>query len=454
MDKPIEPPDMPGRPRAVPTRRPPLALAAYRALTRMAAPAAPLILGYRERRGKEDHARRGERFGVASMPRPAGALAWVHAASVGEANAVLPVIAQLRAARPDVAVLLTTGTVTSARFVAQRRPDGVMHQYVPLDAPGFVARFLDHWRPSLVVLTEQEIWPNLVTTVHARGIPLTLVNARMSDRSFARWRRRLPLAVALFSCFTAVFAQTRELAERFRTLGAAEATAVGNVKIDAPPLPVDAAAHAALDAALGRRPRFVAASTHAGEELVIAAAHRELRRHLDGFCTIIAPRHPERGPGLADAMRMEGLTVARRSLGELPGPSTDIYIADTIGELGTLYATAPVAFIGGSLIAHGGQNAVEAVRLGAAVITGPSWSNFPDVMGALLASGGAVEIRTADELAGEVRRLLSDTALLADRRARGEAALAALGGALDRTIAVLLPLLPASIGHRGAARAV
>jgi 3-deoxy-D-manno-octulosonic-acid transferase len=416
-------------------------LVTYRALTRLARPAAGLILRLRERRGKEDPARRGERFGAASAARPDGPLAWVHAASVGETSAVLPLIAALRARRSDLSVLLTTGTVTSARFIGSRRPDGVRHQYLPLDSPAFVARFLDHWRPDLAVFTEQEVWPNLVVEASARSVPLALVNARMSDRSFERWLRRASLANALFSRFTIVLAQNAILAERFRLLGAGEAVAAGNLKIDAPPPPVDAAARGVLAAALADRPRLVAASTHAGEEAVVAEAHREIARHVAGFCTIIAPRHPERGPGVAEALRAAGFTVARRSLGELPEGRTDIYIADTIGELGTLYSIAPLGFIGGSLVPHGGQNPIEAVRHGAVVLTGPHWTNFADAYRALIDGGAAIEVRTNAELAAEARRLTEDGAALARLKGNAERALATLSGALDRCASALLPLI-------------
>lgn len=414
----------------------------YRALTRLARPAAGVILSVRERQGKEDPRRRLERLGTATLPRPDGALVWVHAASVGEANAALPLIAGIRQQRPHSPVLMTTGTVTSAAFIADRRPAGVLHQYVPLDSPAFVARFLDHWRPELAIFTEQEIWPNLVVEASRRGIPMALVNARMSDRSFARWQRRAGLANALFSRFTVVTAQNAALAERFRILGAATALAAGNLKIDAPPLPVNSALRGEIEDGLGRRPRLAATSTHAGEEQAVATAHTMLAAQVDGLCTIIAPRHPERGGPLVASLRSQGFRIAQRSRGELPDATTDIFIADTIGELGTLYAASPVAFIGGSLIPHGGQNPIEAVRHGAAVVTGPHWHNFPDAYQALIAAEGAVEVRDAAGLAEAARRLLTNDAALTALRANGERALTQLAGALERTLAALVPLVP------------
>ncbi len=421
-----------------------LELAAYRAVTWAARPAAGLILRLRERRGKEDPDRKSERLGIPGLARPSGHVVWVHAASVGEANSVLPLVAALAERRPGITVLLTTGTVTSARSVARQLPAGTIHQYVPLDAPQLVARFLSHWQPSLAVFTEQEIWPNLIMETRARGIPLALVNARMSENSFARWQKRPALAKALFSSFSIVLAQSEAFAGRFAALGAEAARTAGNLKIDAPAPPVNSVEMAKLEAALGGRPRFVAASTHPGEEIIIAAAHRLLAARTPGFVTIIAPRHPERGPGLADTLKSQGFAVALRSQGEWPSTGTDIYIADTIGELGTFYAATPVAFIGGSLIARGGQNPIEAVRHNAAVLTGPHWTNFVEAYEALLARGGAAEVQSAEDIAARVAGLLADAAALETMRLEAQAALAELGGALERTLQALLPMLPAS----------
>lgn len=417
-------------------------LAVYRALTTLARPAAGVILGMRERQGKEDPARRAERLGTASLARPDGPLVWVHAASVGEANAVLPLIEALRQRRPDCPVLMTTGTVTSAEFIAKRRPAGLMHQYVPLDSTAFVQRFLAHWRPALGIFTEQEIWPNLVMEASRRRIPMALVNARMSDRSFERWTRRAGVARALFSRFRVVAAQNATLAGRFEQLGAGSSFATGNLKIDAPPLPVNEVLWRQMTAALGDRPRIVAASTHNGEEDVVAAAHTGLVGVVPGLCTIIAPRHPERGAGLADALAARGFAVRRRSRGEMIEADTDIYIADTIGELGTLYALTPLAFIGGSLIPHGGQNPIEAVRHGAGVLTGPHWHNFTDAYRTLLDAHGAIEVRNAETLAASVGRLLADPHALTVLKANAQRALVQLSGALERTLACLLPLIP------------
>lgn len=427
---------------AAPPATPGLGLRTYRHAMGAVRPLAPAFLWFRARNGKEDAARRGERLGRAAIERPEGRLVWVHAASVGETNAVLPVIHALHEARPDLKFLLTTGTVTSADIARRRLGPCGIHQYVPLDAPQYARAFLDHWHPDLAVFTESEIWPNLILETAARRIPIALVNARMSGRSYKRWKARPAMSAPLFNRIDHVLAQNEQLARRFGELGARRVEAVGNLKIDAPPPPVDAAALERLRTALDGRPAILAASTHEGEETVVVAAHRRLAASIPGLVTIIAPRHPDRGPPLAEAFAAQGLEVAVRSRGQLPGAATDIYLADTIGELGTLYALAPVAFIGGSLIPHGGQNPIEAVRHGAVVVTGPHWHNFRDAYTALLKHKGAAEVRNADELVAVIEQLAGDAKQASLMHAGAEAALSTLAGALSRTVDVLIALLP------------
>jgi 3-deoxy-D-manno-octulosonic-acid transferase len=426
----------------VQAERPSLLLATYRALTRLAAPLTPLLLAWRARRGKEEPTHWPERYGEASLPRPPGFLVWFHAASVGEANAVLPVIEWMGKEHPDVRVLLTTGTVTSAKLARARLPGCALHQYVPLDHLPYVQRFLAHWHPDLAVLVESEIWPNLVLETRAMGVPLVLINARMSRSSFERWQKRPGLSRPLFSAFSLVLAQNETLAWRFTELGAAEAHGIGNLKADAPPPPADLAREKGLAAALARRSVWLAASTHPGEDNMVAAAHLLLRKSRPDLLTIIVPRHPHRGPVIAGQLQAAGLKSALRSQGELLDASTDIYIADTIGELGLFYALTPVAFIGGSLVPHGGQNPVEAIKLGSAVITGPHWRNFRDAYEALLAAEGCRQVEDAESLAEAARSLLSERAARETMMRNAEGAVVALGGALPRTIEALARFLP------------
>jgi len=430
--------------------RPGFWLRTYRTVTSYARPAAPLLLSLRARRGKEEPLRRNERLGQPRIKRPTGRLAWFHAASVGETNAILPLIAALAKERPSLSFLLTTGTVTSAKLAALRLGPRAMHQYAPLDAPEFVTSFLEHWRPDLAVFTESEIWPNLILESSARGIPLALVNGRMTRRSFRRWRRNPSFARPLFSRFDLVLTQNESLARRFAILGAPSAVSAGNLKVDAPPPLVDDAELGHLRPALQGRPILIAACTHEGEEAVIADAHQRLVASVPGLCTILAPRHPQRGGAIADMLQGRGLSVARRTLGQLPERTTDVYLADTIGELGMLYKVAPVAFIGGSLVDRGGHNPVEAMRLGAVVLVGPHWQNFPDAYGTLIKSGGAIVVNSPEDIAKAARRLFGDAAELDSMRGRADAALATISGALPRTIEALLRYLP---GEEGLARA-
>lgn len=422
--------------------RPGWRLRTYGAAMSLAGAGAGLALAWRQRQGKEDPARRDERLGIGGTPRPDGPLAWFHAASIGETNAVLPVIRALGVRRPDLRLLLTTGTVTSADLAKERLPEGAIHQYVPLDVPAYVARFLDHWQPDLALFTESEIWPSLILDASRRGIPICLLNARLSPRSFARWRRRPDVARPLFERLDLVLAQNEKLARRFAELGARHALSVGNLKIDAPAPPINPSALAALRTAIDGRPLLIAASTHSGEDEVIASAHGLLAAQRHGFMTIIAPRHPDRGPSIVDMLRARGLGATLRSKGALPDRTSDIYVADTIGELGTLYALGPLAFVGGSLVEHGGQNPIEAVRHGAAVLTGPHWHNFHDEYRAMLRYKGALEVRSASDLAEAVGRLMSSPAELDAMRAGARTALESLSGALERTLDAIFPHLP------------
>jgi 3-deoxy-D-manno-octulosonic-acid transferase len=427
----------------------PLTLHAYRLLSALAAPFAPLLISHRLKHGKEHPARLDERYGKSKLARPPGAVVWVHGASVGELLAVIPLIERIR--EKGLAVLCTSGTVTSANVAEQRLPPGAIHQFVALDAPRFVRRFLDHWRPDIAIFVESDLWPNLVMTSAKRGIPLIVVNGRVSERSFNRWRRMPSTIGALLRCFDLCLAQSTAHAGRFRDLGAPRVTTTGNLKLDVPEPPADPEALAALKAAVGERTIIVAASTHAGEETMLIEAHRRLRHSFPRLLTIIAPRHPDRGPGILEIARAADLEARLRSRGELPASLTDIYVADTLGELGLIYRLAPIVFVGGSLASHGGQNPIEAIKLGAAILHGPHVWNFAEIYEALDKSHGAEQVTDVGKLTVKVGAWLKD----ADERAKVVAAaretVATLGGALDRTIAALEPyLMQIRLEHRDA----
>lgn len=415
----------------------PVSLRIYRAVTGAAAPLAPTLLRRRLDRGKEHPERFTERFGDTKVERPAGPLVWVHGASVGEFFAALPVIERIVA--HGFQVLVTTGTVTSADLAARRLPAGVIHQFFPYDVPAFVARFLDHWRPAMALFVESDLWPNMIVDCHARGIPLIVVNGRLSERSFRRWQNMPRTIEALFRRIDLCLARTTVDAERFEALGAPRITTTGNLKLDVPALPVDERKLSHLRIAIGDRPVVAAASTHLGEEAVLVDAHRRLRSSFPGLLTIIVPRHPERGDGIASAVGATGLSVVQRSQGRLPDLRTDVYLCDTLGELGLVYRVAPVVFMGGSLVPHGGQNPIEAIKLGAAILHGPHIGNFKDIYASLDHHHGAELVADSGRLAVRMGVLLKDANERNRVVAEGRKTVELLGGALDRTLAALEP---------------
>ncbi len=421
-------------------------LSLYRWGSTLGGPVILAYLGRRLRRGKEDPYRFGERVGKPSMPRPEGRLTWVHAASVGEAMSVLPLIERIRKEYPDTFVLLTTGTVTSARLMVERLPGGARHQFVPVDRVSYVRKFLDHWRPDVAIWAESEFWPNLLCEVSARKIPLVLVNGRISDRSFARWRRYPQTIAKLLSCFVHCMGQSQTDVERLKALGAEGATCPGNLKHAVPPLPVNPDGLAELKAAIGDRRVWLAASTHAGEEEICGRVKARLAPEFPNLLTVIVPRHPERGAEIAETLHRMGLRVAGRSRGHLPEPETDVYLADTIGELGLFYRLAEIAFIGKSLVSSGGQNPLEAAVLGCPVVFGPKMTNFRDMSQAMMAAGAAEQVDDPDGLAEAVGRLLADDALRGQRGQAGMDFAAGEAQVLDRVMDEIAPFL------RGAGR--
>ncbi|MEQ8266404.1 MAG: 3-deoxy-D-manno-octulosonic acid transferase [Parvibaculum sp.] len=419
----------------------------YRTMTRALAPAVPFLLRRRETRGKEDPARLSERFGIASLARPAGRLVWIHAASVGESLSILPLTERLLAAAPGLHVLVTTGTVTSSKLMAERLPRGAFHQFVPLDHPDYCARFLDHWRPDLAVWVESEFWPNLIVAAHERRVPLALANARITGRSARNWSRAPGFIADLLSRFSLLMAQDRASAERLRALGAAHVEEPGNLKHDAPPLGHDEAALAALRAMAGPRPVWLASNTHEGEERAAAAAHLSLAADHPGLLTLIVPRHPARGPAIAAGLEAMGLAVARRAANEPVTASTNIYLGDTLGEMGLYYRLAGVAFIGGTLTDTGGHNPFEAARLDCALVAGPCDFNFAEAYAAFEAAGAMIRVRDAAALPGAVAGLLARETERARMAAAAMRIASADSGATARTLEALLALLP-----RGAER--
>jgi len=408
--------------------------AAYRAAGRFAAPLAGPHLRRRARAGKEDPQRLAEKTGVASAgagERPV----WLHAVSVGESVAAIALARRIAA--EGFCVLLTTGTPAAAARVAEA---GLLHQYAPLDAPPFVARFLDHWRPRAALFTEAEVWPATLHALAAAGIPRAHVNARLSERSFRRWAKLPALSRPLFRLIPLALAQSETDAARFDALGVGSVMATGNLKFDAEPPAADAAACEAMALAIGPRPVWAAASLHPGEEKAVVAAHRSLAALRPGLATIIAPRHPAAAGGVIAAAAAAGLArPARRSLGELPRGG--LYLFDTLGEMGTLLSLARVVFLGGSLVPLGGHNPAEPAAFGAAILTGPSAG---PMFAPFLAADAARVVTDAEGLAGAVATLLDDPAAAAAMGERAGAVLRAERGAVERTMRALAPTLAAA----------
>jgi len=425
--------------RPIAVQRLPFSLRVYRAATVAAVPLARFLLSSRLKRGKEDALRLGERRGESKVVRPAGPLVWIHGASVGELAAIVPLVERIVA--KDFNILVTSGTVTSAKLAGQWLPPGVIHQFIPFDAPRFVARFLDHWKPDLGLIAESDLWPNLIVMSSDRHVPLILINGRVSERSYKRWRRAPSAIAALLGRFELCLAQSSVYATRYRDLGAPRIVTTGNLKLDVPEPPANQDQLEKLKAAIGDRPIIAAASTHAGEETALIETHRRLRHSFPRLLTLIAPRHPDRGPGIVEIAKDAGLAATLRSRGQLPGVEHGIYVVDTLGELGLVYRLAPIVFVGGSLASHGGQNPVEPIKLGAAVLHGPHVWNFAEIYDALDAARGAELIADVGKLTVRVGALLTDAA---EREAITSAArtiVERLGGALDRTSAALDPYL-------------
>jgi len=417
------------------------ALKAYAGAARILGPVANAWLERRAAAGKEDRGRLSERRGAASLPRPDGTLVWLHAASIGESLVALSLADTLIAARADLSVLITSGTVTSAHLIAQRAPQRVLHQFAPVDRPAWAARFIAHWRPDAGVFLESEIWPNLIAAAIDAGVPLALANARMNDASLRSWGRFSGAFRALASAFDWIGAADARTAEGLERLTGRPPALTANLKLEAAQPDPDPQALAEVRAALGARPVFTAASTHAGEETILARAHARILKSRPDALMILAPRHPARAGEAGDAVRAQGLTFVRRSEGGAPAAAIPVWLADTLGEMGVWYAISPAAVIGGSFIDDiGGHNPVEATRAGSAVITGPFTASFADVYAAYRAHGAVLTAATPDEIADAVLAVWDGRGPHAETGSRAIASLP--GGALAKTGAAILNLLP------------
>jgi 3-deoxy-D-manno-octulosonic-acid transferase len=425
-----------------------LGLAGYLALSERATGFVTRRLDERKERGKEDPKRIGERFGVASQPRPDGLLVWFHAASVGESLSILELVRRLGDQRKDLNFLITTGTVTSATMMAGRMPDRAVHQFVPVDVRPCVRKFLNHWKPDLAVWTESEIWPALMYEADAANIPMVLINARISKTTSEGWRWFPGFAKSLFRRFNFILAQDDLTAKNLIRLGVLKdrIEVSGTLKEGSAALPHDETERTRLATQLSGRPIWLAASTHPGEEELVAKAHKQAARAAQRLLLIIAPRHPERGPEIARLLVKNGWDIAVRSKGETPDASTQIYLADTLGEMGLWYRLAPVSFLGGSLVDIGGHNPFEPAALGSAIIHGPHVHKVADVYARLAEVGATVEVKSSNDLVKAVGRVLSPDKAAAMAHAAWEVSSSG-AEVTDRALKLLVEYLPEPLGE-------
>ena len=416
----------------------------YRAASIVAGPAAGALLRWRASRGKEDLSRLDERFGRPSRSRPFGVLVWVHAASVGESLSVLPLIERMLDFIPNGHVLVTTGTLSSARLLRDLLPEGAFHHFAPIDRPDAVRRFLDHWRPELAVWVESELWPNLVRDTHLRQIPTVLLQGRMSARSYRNWRWARSLIGPLLAGFNQVLVQTQADAGRFSDLGAVQPVVTGTLKYAGFPLAAKETALREMQSMLGARTRWLAASIHPGEFETVYQTHVQVRENFPDLLTIVVPRHPSTAFELEKKWVSRGLSCSRRSAGTGLSPETEVYIADTMGELGLFYRLSAIALIGGSFIDHGGQNPIEAVQIGCAVITGPSMFNFAEVMADFNLSGVSLSVGASADLPEKVSELLSAPEHIVSLAQQQKKIVTSKASVIDTVFEALICYLPTS----------
>ncbi|MFC4763793.1 lipid IV(A) 3-deoxy-D-manno-octulosonic acid transferase [Dyella koreensis] len=392
-------------------------------------------------RYRDYHRRWRERFGFYQGPLPLvrGSL-WVHAVSVGEVNAAEPLIKALREAYPNAPLVVTTVTPTGSERVRQLFGDSVFHVYLPYDLPFAVSRFMKRVRPQLAIIVETEIWPNLYFACKRRGIPLMIVNARLSERSLRGYRPLQGMVRSALGCVRQIAAQSRTDAARYRLLGVDPARIVvsGNLKFDMP-VPYDAVpAGEELRKQWGHlRPVWIAGSTHEGEELPVLEAHLQVLKRLPDALLLIAPRHPERFKMVESSVRSLGFSAATRSADRVPSAAHQVFVIDAMGELMQFYAAADLAFVGGSLVPIGGHNVLEPAALSKPVLVGPHTFNFEEITLTLIREGGGVRLAGVEDLGNDVLRLLRDKPQREAMGARARFVFDSERGAVQRVMSLI-----------------
>ncbi|WP_455480972.1 lipid IV(A) 3-deoxy-D-manno-octulosonic acid transferase [Bartonella sp. B12(2025)] len=414
------------------------ALLIYRMIGFCLHPVVPFYLFLRSVRGKEERGRQKERLGKSHKVRPPSPLIWLHAASVGETLAIVPLINYILSLK--INILLTTGTVTSSSLVKKHFGNRLIHQYAPLDLDLAVRRFIGHWKPDLVLVCESEIWPLRIKELAKMRIPQILVNAHMSERSFKAWQKRRALAKHIFKHIDMAIGQNEKDVAYYHALGVKSVAFSGNLKADVF-LIEDQALFARYRNAIGNRPVWAAVSTHEGEEQIAFEVHKILKNYLPDLLTIIVPRHPERSESLIKRYDNKSLHFIRRSSNAIPDMNTDILWGDTIGEMGLFLRLSKVTFIGKSLCGNGGHNPLELALLGSAILTGPHVSNFQEMFEQFLTHDAAYIVQDTKQLAIQVYKLLTNETLRKEMVDKAYEVATSMAGALERTLKVLDPFL-------------
>lgn len=412
----------------------------YTMAVRAATPLIEAHLKKRVERGREDPARANERHGKPQMKRPQGPLAWFHAASVGESVALLTTLARLRRDYPHISIMVTTGTVTSAKTMAERLPEGAFHQYIPVDHPSWVAGFLDHWQPDAVIWTESDFWPSMLLEIKKRKIPAVLLNGCMSAESHRKWRWGKSLISEILSTFDLVLAQNPGHGSRLADRGARNVKVSANLKYSSAPLTCDEAKLAELQKALEGRPVIVWGSSHPGEEEIIARIQQSLKSQHPGLIVACAPRHPKRGPEIKENMEKMGLKASLRSTGALPGAADDMYIADTMGEMGLIYRAGPLAIVGGSYCFRS-HNPIEPAQLGRVVFYGPEVAHIESLCDDFEACGGALRLKDEAALGEKIAAFLANPESFAPMAEAAEKWTREKSVIVDEIVADLSPFL-------------
>ena len=412
----------------------------YKHLMTLAAPFLRWHLQRRIRTGKEDAARVAERWGTGNITRPPGKLLWCHAASVGESLALVALIKKLKQENPELTILLTTGTVTSARLIHDRIGDRIIHQYVPLDVPRWVGRFLRHWQPDMALFVESELWPNILQGLQARSCPAVLINARLSPNTYRKWKKYPKTIARILSCFNMVIAQSRADEEAYYTLGHRQVIAAGNLKFASELLPHDAEQIAALKSQIGARPVWMLASSHDGEDQIAIQAHAEIKKKFPNALTIIAPRHKERAKKIVDFAIMLGMKTGQKSKQDIIAAGTDIYLVDTMGELGNFFASTNIVCVGGSLVPKGGHNLIEPAQFGCALLHGPYMTASPLIRDIFHEHNATTIVADSNTLALALKNLWSDPQLLQQKQAAAATVINSEKSVLDDIFHHLSPL--------------